>query len=147
MLMVSFSALALLVLCTVLHYETLRGLSYALPRLDMPPRLKVVLALLGAYVAHTIEVLMYAFTIHWLAWRHGQGTIGDTDQPSLMTCLYFASTTYTSLGYGDVIPTGPLKLFAGSMAMTGLLLIGWTAAYVYISMERFWEGDTKKSTG
>ena len=39
-----------------------------------------------------------------------------------------------------------LKLFAGSMALTGLLLIGWSAAYVYISMERFWEGDTKKST-
>jgi hypothetical protein len=67
-----------------------------------------------------------------------------THQPTLLTCLYFASTTYTSLGYGDVIPTGALRLFAGSMALTGLLLIGWTAAYVYISMERFWESDTKK---
>jgi Ion channel len=144
MLLVSVLIVVLLVLCTVLHFEALRGLSYVLPRLSMPPRTKVVLALLGAFAAHAVEVLMYAVTIQWLAWNHGSGMIGDTDQPTLLTCLYFASTTYTSLGYGDVIPTGALRLFAGSMALTGLLLIGWTAAYVYISMERFWESDTKK---
>lgn len=145
MLLVSLCALVLLVLSTIVHYEALRALSFALPRMRIAPRIKVVFAILGAFAAHMVEVLLYAVTIYWLAWNHGSGMIGETDQPSLLTCLYFASTTYTSLGYGDVIPTGALRFFAGSMALTGLLLIGWTAAYVYIWMERFWEGDTGTS--
>jgi Ion channel len=139
MWLVVFFAVGLLVISTLIHYEALRGLSFVLPRLAMPPRIKVVLALLGAVAAHAVEVLLYALTIQQLAANHGLGTIGDTDQPTLLTCLYFASTTYTSLGYGDVLPTGPLRMFAGSMALIGLLLIGWTAAYIYIAMERFWE--------
>jgi Ion channel len=144
MLLVSFSAVVLLVLCTIVHYEALRALSYGLPRLRIPSRIKVVVAIVGAFAAHMFEVWLYAVTIYWLAWNHGSGMIGESDQPSLLTCLYFASTTYTSLGYGDVIPTGALRFFAGSMALTGLLLIGWTAAYVFIWMERFWEGEAKK---
>jgi hypothetical protein len=144
MLLVALSAIALLVLCTIVHYEALRLLSYALPRLRIPSRIKVVFAIVGAFAAHMFEVLLYSMTIYWLAWHHGSGMIGESEQPSLLICLYFASTTYTSLGYGDVIPTGALRFFAGSMALTGLLLIGWTAAYVFIWMERFWEGDAKK---
>ncbi|MGL6110745.1 MAG: potassium channel family protein [Rubrivivax sp.] len=145
MLLAGLSAIVLLVASTMIHYEALRALSYTLPRLSMPPRIKVVVVILGAFAAHSIEMMMYAVTIYWLAWHHGSGTLGDTDQPSLMTCVYFASTTYTSLGYGDVVPTGALKLFAGSMALTGLLLIGWTAAYVFIAMERLWEGTGRKT--
>jgi len=143
MLLAGFVALVLMVLCTVIHYEALRGMNYALPRLAMPPRTKVVLAFVGAFAAHIVEMSLFALTLFWLVRHHGMGTLGGTNQPSVLDCLYFSLTTYSSLGYGDVVPTGELKLLAGVEALSGLLLIGWTAAYLYISMERFWEGEVK----
>jgi hypothetical protein len=45
---------------------------------------------------------------------------------------------FTSLGFGDVTPSGPLRLLAGMEALNGLLLIGWSASYIHLAMERFW---------
>jgi hypothetical protein len=60
-----------------------------------------------------------------------------------MNCLYFSAETFTSLGFGDVTPVGPIRLLAGLEALNGLLLIGWSASFTYIAMERFWERDTR----
>ena len=142
MLLAGLCALVLLVACTLIHYEALRGMNDVLPRLPMPPRIKVVLAFLGAFAAHIAEMSLFGLAIFWLAAQHGMGTLGGRDEPTLLNCMYFSLTTYSSLGYGDVVPTGELKLLAGSEALSGLLLIGWTAAFLYIAMERFWEHDS-----
>lgn len=59
-----------------------------------------------------------------------------------MNCLYFSAETYTTLGFGDLTPAGPVRLLAGVEALNGLLLIGWSASYTYIAMERFWSAGT-----
>jgi hypothetical protein len=143
MFLIGLACVLLLVASTLIHYESLRVLNFSLPRLDMPARIKVVLVILGAFVGHTLEVLLHTAVFYWLARHQGLGTIDGTNQPAWTSCLYFAATTYTSLGLGDVVAAGPLRLLAGSTSLTGLLLIGWTAAYVYISMERFWEVGAK----
>ena len=52
--------------------------------------------------------------------------------------MYFSAETCTSLGSGDLTPNGPVRLLAGVEALNGLLLIGWSASFTYISMGRFW---------
>jgi len=42
-----------------------------------------------------------------------------------------------------VVPTGDLRLVAGVEALNGLLLIGWSASYTFIAMERFWQAESK----
>ncbi len=37
-------------------------------------------------------------------------------------------------------------MLAGMEALNGLLLIGWSASYTYIAMERFWSNDGKGNT-
>jgi len=143
MLLVIPSIIVLLVLSTVIHYETLRGLSFALPRLNTAPRAKVVIALVGSFASHFTQAMLYAVAYHWLTWSHGAGALGSSDNPSFLNSVYFSLTTYSSLGYGDVVPSGAIKMLAGTEALAGLLLIGWTAAYLYISMERFWEMHAK----
>lgn len=51
--------------------------------------------------------------------------------------LYFSAETYTSPATVIVVPGGALRLLAGVEALNGLLLIGWSASYTYIAMERF----------
>jgi hypothetical protein len=129
----------LLVATTVIHYEVLRMLTAGLPRLLMPARAKLTIVIFGAFVAHAAEIFLYAVAFYVLARYFGAGTLGDAIRSSLTLCLYFSAETYTSLGYGDIVPGGDLRLLAGMEALNGLLLIGWSASYTYIAMERFWD--------
>lgn len=140
MLLVALVCLALLVLTTVIHYEVLRGLSDALPRLTIPPRAKLIVVIVAAFLAHGVEILLYATAIWALVRFPALGTLGDSTRFGFDISLYFSAETFTSLGYGDVVPDGDLRLLAGAEALNGLLLIGWSASYAYIAMERFWNG-------
>ena len=71
----------------------------------------------------------------------GIGGLAGTLGFSFLHCLYFSAETYTSLGFGDLLPVGPVRLLAGTETLNGLLLIGWTASYAYLAMERFWREE------
>jgi hypothetical protein len=138
MALVAVSCALLVVLTTVIHYEVLRMLAAGLPRLVMPTRAKLTMVIFGTFVAHTVEIFLYAVAFYLLARYAGAGTLSNAIGSSLTHCLYFSAETYTSLGYGDILPGGDLRLLAGMEALNGLLLIGWSVSYTYIAMERFW---------
>jgi hypothetical protein len=135
----------LLALTTVIHYEVLRGLTVSLPRIEVPPRARLVVVIFTTFFAHAAEIFLYAVTFYLLVRYLGAGTLGEAGTASLTVCLYFSAETYTSLGYGDILPSGSLRLLAGMEALNGLLLIGWSASYTYIAMERFWKDDGKRN--
>ncbi|MFL6676536.1 MAG: potassium channel family protein [Massilia sp.] len=130
--------LLLLVATTVLHYEVLRLMTAGLPGLHIRPQLKLIFVIIVAFGAHAVEMLLYGMAYYLLATFFGQGSMGDPGPLPFSRCLYFSTETYTSLGYGDIVPHGDLRLLAGLEALNGLLLMGWTTSYTYISMERFW---------
>ncbi len=144
MLVVASFCLGLLLMSTAIHFEMLRALSTVLPSMRMPARAKLILVILGTFCAHAAEILLYALVIYVLVRYLHLGTLGEVHRFSLSAAVYFSAETYTSLGYGDVVPSGDLRLLAGVEALNGLLLIGWSASYTYISMERFWSGDRSK---
>jgi hypothetical protein len=133
----------LLVITTIIHYEVLRLMTIVLPVLHMRARAKLIIVIFGAFIAHAIEIVFYGIAFYLLARYLGAGTLGDPGRLSFSRCIYFSGETYTSLGYGDVVPDGALRLLAGMEALNGLLLIGWTASYTYIAMERFWDNADK----
>jgi voltage-gated potassium channel Kch len=131
----------LLVLTTVIHYEMLRALNVGLPRVWMPTRSKLIVVIFGAFIAHAAEIFLYAVAFYVLVRYLGAGTLGNPSQMSFTLSLYFSTETFTSLGYGDVVPSGDLRLLAGMEALNGLLLVGWSASYTFIAMERFWKDN------
>jgi hypothetical protein len=141
MIIVATFCIALLVFTTVIHYEMLRALTVGLPSVAVPPRTRLILVIFGAFFAHVAEIVLYALTVYLLGRYLGLGTLGEARHFSFSAAMYFSAETYTSLGYGDVIPSGDLRLLAGAEALNGLLLIGWSASYTYIAMERFWSND------
>jgi len=130
----------LVVSTTVLHYEVLRTINSILPKLRIPNRAKLLVVILAAFVAHAAEMAIYGFAFYFLITGLGAGTLGDSSTASLANTMYFSAETYTSLGFGDVTPSGPIRLLAGLEALNGLLLIGWSASFTYLCMERFWSG-------
>lgn len=142
MISVLLACALLVVLTTVIHYEALVLMSSALPELRITPRAKLLLVMLGAFLAHAVEIGIYGLVAYALMRWGRAGTLGGSDTPSLDAVLYFSSETFSSLGYGDLVPQGPLRLLSGVEALNGLLLIGWSASFAYVSMERFWQNKT-----
>lgn len=138
--MIAAMAFSILIVAAVVlvHYEVLRVLSDLLPRLTIPPRSRIVLVIFGSFLAHTAEVWIIA-AILYLAELTGDMGMLTADHPiGFLDHVYFTVATYTSLGYGDIVATGPLRLPAGVTALVGLVMIGWSASFTYLAMEKFW---------
>ena len=143
MIVIGVLCILLLVLTTIIHYEVLRTLNARLPNMAIPRRTRLLVVIFGAFFAHAVEILLYALAIFLLVRVVDLGTLGDAPHLSLSTALYFSAETYTSLGYGDFLPRGDLRMLCGAEALNGLLLIGWSVSYTYLAMERFWNsGDS-----
>ena len=141
MLPVLLSCIALIAATTVIHYEVLRLLNAGLPRLAIPGRTKLLVVVFAAFAAHAVEMAVYGLALYALVRWADVGSLAGPAGFSLANCLYFSAETYTSLGFGDLTPVGPVRLVAGVEALNGLLLIGWSASFLYIAMERFWSAD------
>ncbi|MBL9010130.1 MAG: two pore domain potassium channel family protein [Alphaproteobacteria bacterium] len=74
---------------------------------------------LGLVLMHTIEIWAYAAAYRAI------GAIHD-----FSTALYFSTTTFTTIGYGDVVLDGDWRLFGAIEAAVGLILFGWSTAFL-----------------
>lgn len=146
MLLAAAFGVVLVGLTILVHYEALRLIStHLLPRLTMVrPRARMVFVIFGVFAAHTVEVYIYALAF-WLMAALGAGVDGAAlahydGRPitDFISLLYFSSVTYTSLGFGDIVPRGSVQLISGIEALNGLLLIGWSASFTYLCMEKLW---------
>ena len=128
-----------LVLGTILiHYEVLRFASNHVHDLPIAPRLRIIPVVIAAFVGHTLEVWLYGAAYWALSDHLGLGTIKGVDPQGFHDYIYFSAVTYSSLGFGDLVPTGHLRLLAGVEGLNGLILIGWSASFTYLAMERYW---------
>ena len=125
----------------VIHYEFLYRLTRLMPRLKIRHRLRIVLGVFTALVAHSIEVLIFAAAYYFMNGVRGWGELKGRFDGSFFDCSYFSFTTYTTLGFGDIEPTGLLRFLVGIESLTGLVLITWTASFLYLEMQQYWHSD------
>lgn len=129
MLVVGICCLLLVGLTTLIHYEVLGNLNQRLPALTIPKRTKVLVVVFSAFIAHAVEMAVYGVALFLLVNDAGLGSLSGPAGFSFANCLYFSAETFTSLGFGDLTPVGPVRMLAGAEALNGLLLIGWSASY------------------
>jgi hypothetical protein len=141
MLPVALTCAFLIALTTLIHYEALRMLNTRLFTLPIPKRSKLLVVMFTAFATHILEIAIYGLALYLLVEWFGVGMLRGTTHFSLINCFYFSVETYTTLGFGDLTPSGPVRLLAGIESLNGLLLIGWTATSTYVAMERFWTGE------
>lgn len=141
-------ALAIAVVATtiLLHYEVLRGTSLLIPKLSIPLRSRILVVIGAAFVAHILEICLYAFTFFLMQEQFDLGEIAGQSRGGALDFFYFSISSYTTLGFGDLYPSGPLRLIAGLEALNGLVLIGWTASFTYLSMAKFWDEHGLRGT-
>lgn len=136
--------LVLVILCVILHYEVLRvmrRLGEWLHRNHTWHRWHLSILVCGLLVAHVFEVILFSVAYYWLIGGNSYGAIVGSQASDFGEYAYFSLANYSSLGYGDLVPSGPLRFMAGMEALTGLVLIGWTASFMYLQMRSIWERE------
>ncbi|MBR9826207.1 MAG: two pore domain potassium channel family protein [Alphaproteobacteria bacterium] len=73
----------------------------------------------GLFLLHAIEILLYAGVYIWL---------GEFD--TMEAALYFSTSTYTTLGIGDIYLDSQWRLVSAIEGFNGFLLIGWSTAFL-----------------
>ncbi len=58
--------------------------------------------------------------------------------------MYFSLVTFTTLGYGDITISESNRILAGFEAINGILLIGWSTAFMFSVVQYIWNRDIKK---
>ncbi len=119
----------LLALCALVHVGTVVLCIPYLARLaiwfgpDRRPRLRIAILLsagiCGIVAAHTVQIWIWAATFLL------QGAF-----ETMAMSFYFATVTYTTLGYGDIVLGEDLRIVATFAAVTGLLTFGISTAFL-----------------
>jgi len=125
-------------------YEILGKVWNILPKLTIAPRLRVMLIGVPIFAAHIIGIWLYALT-YFIVENYtslgkivGDGRAYGLNYQSFKDCLYFSAATYTSLGLGDLVPTHDMRMLVGAEVLNGLVMIGWTISFTFLTMEKFW---------
>jgi hypothetical protein len=58
--------------------------------------------------------------------------------PNFETAFYFSMVTFTTLGYGDVVLSGPWRTLASIQAANGVIIFGWTTALIFYFIQRIY---------
>lgn len=126
------------VLSILTHYEGLIGLSKGLRSRARHQRVNVLYAILALLFLHVVEIWIFGFTL-WgvLQWPECGALSALT--PHFLDSVYFSAVTFSTVGYGDMIPVGAVRFLAGTESLVGLMLITWSASFTYLEMERFWQ--------
>lgn len=138
--LVALVALLLTALVVVVHFEGVHWLASRFatrePRRDRWAMLKIIFALLGL---HIVEIWCFGVAYWLLARIPDTGFVhGEHGMDRLFDAIYFSAATFSTVGFGDLSPVGALRLLAGMEALTGLLLITWSASFTYLEMSRLW---------
>lgn len=128
----------LVLVCIILHFQALVFLSRHIDPLTPLKRSRMILVVLGLFGTHLIEIWVFAFGFLALNNLKLGWIDGHMASQNIIELLYFSSVTYTTIGYGDVTPKGASQFMAGMEALTGLILIAWSASFAYIEMNKFW---------
>lgn len=128
----------------LLHQEGLRRLERVAARVErVGPHARWVMlaAVLGIFSLHLLEIGLYAGAYAVAAdLLHLGHLVGDVHGSDL-EFVYFSAETYTSLGFGDIVPEGVMRLLASFEPLNGLILLGWSASFIYVEVQRNWPRD------
>ena len=126
-------------LAVMIHYEFLYRITLMMPRLKIRHRFRIVLGVFFALTAHAAEVWIFGIAYYLMNKAETWGSLEGNFDGTMLDCVYFSFTSYTTLGTGDIVPFGDLRFLAALESLTGLVLVTWTASFLYLEMTRYWD--------
>jgi hypothetical protein len=145
LLKLSLIGAALIAVTVVIHAvgTTVWG-RYLLQRYLLPEGYKGMQQALIA-ITSTVVVMISLHAVQIALWAYAyRQLLPDGELQTFEAALYFSFVTFTTLGYGDITLSEGWRLLSGIQALNGILLVGWTTAYLFAVVQRTWEGMSRR---
>lgn len=81
----------------------------------------------GLLVLHLLEMGIWAATFA------AAGVMPDFE-----SSLYYSLESYTTVGYGDLVPPESWRLVGPIEAAVGILMLGWSTAFIVAVLQRIY---------
>lgn len=137
-LLVALITAVTVALAVVIHYEGLRWLSVRLMHLRGLRRRKVLLGVYGVILLHVLEIWVFGTALWGLLHAPQTGALTGVTSTGILDAVYLSAITFTTVGFGDLAPVGAVRFLVGTEALTGFILITWSASFLYLEMQEFW---------
>jgi len=139
MLLTCFIIIVLVITTVLVHNECLLFIKRNIvDTSSIPRRWYVALTVMLLLLAHTVEIILFSTGYYIAVHVFELGEIEDAVSDDIASLLYYSFSSYTSLGIGDLRPIGMIRLITGIEALLGLLMIGWSASFLYLEMRSLW---------
>ncbi|TDR53010.1 ion channel [Halomonas ventosae] len=132
------------VACILLHYEVSLRLWQRLEQSRSTLRRRFLKLAFGLFGAHIAEIWLFAVAMALLGEHPQAGELAGIAAVNFLDYVYFSAITYTTLGYGDLFPTGPIRFLTGTEALIGFMLITWSASLTFLEMQRHWSARQER---
>ena len=140
-LVVIAATLVAVTLCVLLQYEALVFVWRHLGQRAVQRRAKALYGILSVILVHTLEVVIFGATIWCLLQWPETGELYGPEYVDFFECVYLSAVTFSTVGFGDIAPVGPIRFTSATEALCGFVLITWSASFTYLEMEKFWRAD------
>ncbi|HEV8444825.1 MAG TPA: potassium channel family protein [Steroidobacteraceae bacterium] len=141
-LLVVLATAVTVALAVLLHYEGLRWLSSRLPIMPGIRHRKVLVGVYAVILLHVAEIWMFGVCFWVVLQLPDSGAIAGAHPAGLLDAVYLSATTFSTLGFGDLAPVGPVRFITGTEAVSGFILITWSASFLFLEMQQHWRQRT-----
>ena len=117
---VQIAGLAVLIWIMRRRARRLAGLTYVLQQLGV-----ILAVVMGLFVVHAVQIWLYALV--YLA-------VGAFE--TFETALYFSTSSFTTVGYGEIFMAPPWRIVSAIQSANGFLLLGWSTIFLISVLAR-----------
>ena len=138
MLVTQFALGCLMIIATVIiHGVALDRLIYMLERVR--PHIDQKMSRLTTKTNLMVVTILYVFLSHIAQiWLWALCYLALDVLPDLESALYFSTSAFTTVGFGDVHLDKDWRLLSSFEAANGFILFGWSTAFIFEVMTRIY---------
>tara|TARA_X000001036_G_scaffold176644_2_gene167210 strand:- start:3832 stop:4281 length:450 start_codon:yes stop_codon:yes gene_type:complete len=95
----------------------------------------LLIGVLSVFGSHIIQIWIWAVFYYFF-----------TEINIFEDALYFSTSTYTTVGFGDVVLDEKWRLISSFQSANGFILFGWSTAFIFELMTQLYRNEQIKRT-
>ena len=92
----------------------------------------MVVTVLGVFLTHIIQIWIWAILFLYLE---------PNILPDIESALYFSTSSFTTVGFGDVYLDQNWRLLSSFEAANGFILFGWSTAFIFEIISKLYKDE------
>jgi hypothetical protein len=122
----------LIALTVMIHAVCLEGIILAWRAISIEIEVRwreisLSLTIIGIFGAHVLEILVWAIFYYFVE-----------EMQTWESALYFSTSSFTTVGYGDLLLSEEWRLLGSIEAINGMILFGWSTAFIFAGVRRIY---------